>query len=357
MSRLPLQSIIEKNDNLVERLSSPDLSTDDIIKLSKEQKKIGFQSDLATKILALQKAVSENEELLSSSESDKEIIDLTREDTEEKKNQISNLESELLLSLSPEDPRDDNDVFLEIRAGAGGDESGLFAAELCKAYSLMAQKLGFSFKIISSSSNDLGGFKEVIIEVKGEGVFGWFKYERGVHRVQRVPATEKQGRVHTSTVAVAVMPLVEKTSNFKLDPKEIEITATTSSGKGGQSVNTTYSAIKIRHLPTGIEAQSQDERSQQQNKEKALQVLTSRVYDHYEEERLSKEAAVRKEQVGNMDRSEKIRTYNFPQDRLTDHRYNNNWSQLSDIFAGKIQDVIIDIKRFEAENSLQNLNI
>lgn len=357
MSRLPLQSIIDKNNNLVKELSNPDISTVELIGLSRKQKKLSSRAELAVQILGLESAINQNEELLNSSEEDKEIIDLTKDDNEQKKEEVLRLETELLITLSPEDPRDDNDVYLEIRAGAGGDESGLFAAELCKAYSLMCQKLGFSFKIISSSSNDLGGFKEVIAEVKGEGVFGWFKYERGVHRVQRVPATEKQGRVHTSTVAVAVMPLVEKTSGFKLDAKEIEITATTSSGKGGQSVNTTYSAIKIRHLQTGIEAQSQDERSQQQNKEKALQVLTSRVYDFYEEERLSKEAAIRKEQVGNMDRSEKIRTYNFPQDRLTDHRYNNNWSQLPNIFGGEILNVIADIKRFEAESSLQNLMV
>ncbi|NJK71788.1 MAG: PCRF domain-containing protein, partial [Thermales bacterium] len=256
-------------------------------------------------------------------------------------------ENKLLSYLTPEDPRDDSDILLEIRAGAGGDESSLFATEMMKMYSTMAEKIGLKVKIISASVNGIGGYKEVVAEIRGNSAYSWYKYESGVHRVQRVPATEKQGRIHTSTVSVAIMPLIEENNDFKLDPAEVETILSTSSGKGGQSVNTTYSAVKMVHKPTGIEAQSQDERNQLQNKVKAMAVLTSRVYDHFEQIRMDKERQERQEQVGNNDRSEKIRTYNFPQDRLTDHRYSQNWNQLPTILAGGLLDVVEEIKKLE----------
>jgi peptide chain release factor 1 len=219
----------------------------------------------------------------------------------------------------------------------------------------MCETLDLKIKINSTSSNDLGGFREIIAEIRGDMAFAWFKYEGGVHRVQRVPATEKQGRIHTSTVSVAIMPLIDDDSEFKLDMKEVEIIASTSQGAGGQSVNTTYSAIKTKHLPTGIEAQCQDERNQGQNKVKALQILTSRVYNHYEEIRMAKEIAQRRDQVGNADRSEKIRTYNYPQDRITDHRYGKSWNNLPEIMNGGIFKCIKEIKSLEAERILNEL--
>ncbi len=356
MSRLPTKEIQEKYKEINEKLASV-ADQKDLIELSKQQKKLFRQDELASKIEKLEKEITENTELLETLGSDEqELIDLTKEDNVEKEIQLQQAEEELLSYLSPSDPKDDNNVILEIRAGAGGDEASLFASEMLRAYTRMCDELGFKVKVISSSENPLGGFKEVMAEIIGDGVYSWFKYEGGVHRVQRVPLTEKQGRVHTSTVSMAVMPLIEKDDNdFKLNMDEVEVITTTSSGNGGQSVNTTYSAIKAKHLPTGIEAQCQDERSQLQNKEKALTVLASRVFDHYEQKRLAEETAERRSQVGNADRSEKIRTYNFPQDRLTDHRYSRNWNQLPLIMSGKILEVIQDIKKMEAERVLEGL--
>ena len=355
MSRLPIQDIINEYDAINQKLTEV-TDTKKMIELSKEQSKLEKKYELAYKIHQAEKNISENEQMLIDlGDDDIELVELTKEDISSLKNQVDELENTLLIHLNPSDPRDDNDILLEIRAGAGGDESALFAAELLKTYSIMADKAGLKVKVVDASLNEIGGYKEVIAEIRGHGAFSWYKYESGVHRVQRVPQTEKQGRIHTSTISVAIMPLIEDSGVFKLDPKDVELIVSTSSGKGGQSVNTTYSAVKLKHLPTGIEAQSQDERSQVQNKVKATSVLTSRVADFYEQKRLAEEGAARREQVGRADRSEKIRTYNFPQDRLTDHRYNNNWNQLPTIMTGGIAGVIEDIKKLEAEKTLENL--
>lgn len=355
MSKLPLQDIVDRYNNLSQKMA--DISdTSEMIKLSKEQKKLSPQFELATKIMVLEKTISENQKLLGELNKDEmEMIDLIQAELVEKQVELENADAKLLTYLAPEDPMDDSNILLEIRAGAGGDESALFAADLLRMYSYLTQKVGFNLKVISANNSEIGGYKEVICEVKGDGAYRWFKYEGGVHRVQRVPATEKQGRIHTSTTSVAIMPLIEENSEFKLDMKEVEVVASTSQGAGGQSVNTTYSAIKAKHIPTGIEAQCQDERNQQQNKLKALQILTSRVFDFYERERLEKEGAARLEQVGRGDRSEKIRTYNFPQDRLTDHRYNQNWNQLPNILNGDIINVIEDLRKLEAQKTLEGL--
>jgi peptide chain release factor 1 len=355
MSRLPLQSIIDQYNLLTEKLSQTS-ATKEMISLSKQQSRMEIQHSLAEKIQKGEKNVQENELMLAEISDDAEMIELTKTDIEETKKFIAQWEDELLTHLVPIDPKDENDILIEIRAGAGGDESALFAAEILKSYSVMGEKLGYKLKVVDSSLNELGGYKEVIAEIRGNGAYSWYKFESGVHRVQRVPETEKQGRIHTSTISVAIMPLIEENSDFKLDPKDIELIVSTSSGKGGQSVNTTYSAVKLKHLPTGIEAQSQDERSQVQNKVKAMSVLTSRVFDFIEQKRLSEEASLRREQVGRADRSEKIRTYNFPQDRLTDHRYNHNWNQLPTIMTGGIRKVLEDIKKMEAERALENLS-
>jgi peptide chain release factor 1 len=355
MSRLPLNEIIERYNTLNETLAKT-TDTQEMIKLSKRQNKLEAQYQIATQIQTTEKSLLENESLLSELSSNDELYEMIKLEIDEQKTLLLDLEGKLLSQLNPEDPRDEEDILIEIRAGAGGDESALFAADLFKMYSIIGEKQGFKVNIISTSQNTLGGFKEIIAEIKGNSVYSWYKFESGVHRVQRVPATEKQGRIHTSTASVAIMPLIEPDNDFKLDPKEIEVTFSTSSGKGGQSVNTTYSAVKMIHKPTGMEAQSQDERSQVQNKMKCLAVLTSRVYDHLEEEKHAKETAERREQVGRNDRSEKIRTYNFPQDRLTDHRYSHSWNQLPVILTGKIDDVIQDIRKFEAEKVLEKLN-
>jgi len=358
MSRLPISDIISQWNELNSILAVT-TETSKMIQLGMQQKRLESKFELATKIQFLEQSLQANQELLAelNSQEDAEMYELTSQDTQSMKAELELAEADLLGYLAPTDERDEKKAMLEIRAGAGGDESSLFASEILKAYTLMAGQLGLNLKIIASNQNTLGGYKEVIAEIHGTDAFGWFKYEAGVHRVQRVPETEKQGRVHTSTISVIVMPLLEENDNdFKLNMDEVEIIATTSSGKGGQSVNTTYSAINAKHIPTGITAQCQDERSQTQNKVKALQVLATRVYDHYEQLRLDKESAERRTQVSSSDRSEKIRTYNFPQDRVTDHRYNNSWNQIETIMTGGILQVIKDIKRFEAERVLSNLN-
>ncbi len=354
MSRLPIAQIIAKQIELNEKLSTT-TDQNELIELGREHKRNSRKSDLAARIESAETIIADNKSMIQDESTDAEMKQLLEEEISQQDQVVEQTESELLALLSPVDERDAEDVLLEIRAGAGGDESALFAGEMYKMYSLYAANLGLKSKIISSSLGTMGGFKEVIAEIRGEGAFAALKYEGGVHRVQRVPETEKQGRVHTSTVSVAIMPLLEQDTAYKLNMDEVEIIITTSSGNGGQSVNTTYSAVRMRHNPTGIEAQSQDERDQQQNRLKCIQVLTSRVYNYYEDIRRAKEAAARKEQVGTADRSEKIRTYNFPQDRLTDHRYGQNWNQLPVVMTGGFGKVVEDINKIEAERLLANL--
>jgi peptide chain release factor 1 len=353
VSKLPLKKIIAQYDDINDKLVSTS-DTKEIIALGKRIKSVTNQADFAKQILKLQQDVLSNIELINSGEAG-DMKEMLEDEVSENQVKIDEQEKKLLALLAPADDRDNMDVFLELRAGAGGDESAIFAADLLRMYNGMCATLGLKLKIISLSENTVGGYKEVIAEVKGENAFAWFKYEGGVHRVQRVPATEKQGRIHTSTTSVAIMPLVDDNSEFKLDLSEVDIIASTSQGAGGQSVNTTYSAIQVLHRPTGIRAQCQDERNQQQNKIKALQMLTSRVFNHFEEIRLAKEYAERKEQVGNADRSEKIRTYNYPQDRLTDHRYGINYNNLPIVMTGGILDVIKDIKEVEGQRVVENL--
>lgn len=357
MSRLPLTKIIKEFQTVSEQLSTT-TDTKEMMRLGKAMKPLSAQYELAVRIQKIeQDLVSNNNDIgqLGSEKDDAEMkAMLTIENTGLKSEQEAK-ENELLAYLAPTDPKDSENVIIELRAGAGGDEASLFVGELLTSYRIMAGEIGLSFKAIESSNGTMGGYKEIVAEIKGDGAFSWYKYEGGVHRVQRVPTTEKQGRVHTSTISVAVMPLIESDNEFKLNPDDIEIIISTSSGNGGQSVNTTYSAVRMKHKPTGLEAQSQDERDQQQNRVKALNVLTSRVFDLYEQERLAKESEARLAQVGKADRSEKIRTYNFPQDRLTDHRYNQNWNQLPTIMSGGMKNVVEDIKKIEAERILAEL--
>jgi len=354
MIPLPIEEIIHKYESLTAKMLAT-TNTNELIELSKLQKQLEPQFTLAKSIKQLTESIANNQQLLAELTDDDELKSLVMEELAQQQEQLKLAHNNLLAYLSPKDSRDEYGIILEIRAGAGGDESSIFASEILRMYTYLAQRLNFQLKIISTSPNPEGGFKEVIAEIYGSEVYSWFKYEGGVHRVQRVPVTEKQGRIHTSTISVAILPLIDKNNDFKLDPKDVEIIVSTSQGAGGQSVNTTYSAVRVRHIPTGIEARSQDERSQQQNKEKALQVLTSRVFNFYEEQRLAQENSQRLQQVGRADRSEKIRTYNFPQDRLTDHRYNLSWNNLAAIMDGDIYEVIKEIKRIEAEKYLLSL--
>jgi len=284
------------------------------------------------------KELSDLEELLSSDEP-KELKDLAQEEIKEIKAQIPGLEEELSILMLPKDPRDEKNVILEIRAGTGGEEAALFGATLLRMYTRYAERHGFKMEMIESNMTELGGVKEVIMNISGSGAYSKLKYESGVHRVQRIPATESQGRIHTSAATVAVMPEAEEVE-VDLQQKDLRIDVYRSSGHGGQSVNTTDSAVRVTHLPTGLVVTCQDEKSQIKNKEKAIKILASRLLDMYEAQKDDEESKMRREMVGSGDRSQRIRTYNFPQGRVTDHRINMTIYKLDDFIDGDMDEMI-----------------
>lgn len=350
-----LKQIKEKFIELTAKISDPDVVADMPTwqKLVKEHAELAPIVEKYDEYAKCEKDMNEALEL-QQIESDAEMLSLLEEEWQSNKKRLGEIENELKILLLPKDENDDKNVIIEIRAGAGGDEAGLFAAELKRMYGLFADKHRFSIEELDGNYTEAGGVKEVSFMVKGKGAFAKFKFESGVHRVQRVPETESQGRVHTSTATVAVLP-ENPDVNIELNEKDLEIVTYRSGGAGGQHVNKTESAIRITHKPTGIIVACQDERSQGKNKEKALNWLKSKLYDYYQGQADREYAEKRKLQVGSGDRSEKIRTYNFPQNRVTDHRINLTLYNLENFMNGDIDEMVEALQVAEQQARLATL--
>ena len=350
-----LKQIKEKFIELTAKISDPDVIADMPTwqKLVKEHAELAPIVEKYDEYAKCEKDMNEALEL-QQIESDAEMLSLLEEEWQSSKKRLGEIENELKILLLPKDENDDKNVIIEIRAGAGGDEAGLFAAELKRMYGLFADKHRFSIEELDGNYTEAGGVKEVSFMVKGKGAFAKFKFESGVHRVQRVPETESQGRVHTSTATVAVLP-ENPDVNIELNEKDLEIVTYRSGGAGGQHVNKTESAIRITHKPTGIIVACQDERSQGKNKEKALNWLKSKLYDYYQGQADREYAEKRKLQVGSGDRSEKIRTYNFPQNRVTDHRINLTLYNLENFMNGDIDEMVEALQVAEQQARLATL--
>ena len=334
-----LTPFINRYNELTELLSSPDIGNDikRMTDLSKEQSSIQAIVSKATEYKKLLDDIEENKSLAF----DAELGELAKEELRSLEPMVEPLEDEIKKLLIPSDPNDKRNIYIELRAGTGGDEAAIFVGDLFNAYVRYADVKGWKIELMSSSPSDAGGFKEIIALIKGEQVYSRLKYEAGTHRVQRVPATESQGRVHTSAITVAVMPEVDDVEVI-INENDLKIDVMRSSGSGGQSVNTTDSAVRITHLPTGIVVTNQDQKSQHKNKDKAMQILKARIYDMQMQEAKEKEMSERKDQLGTGDRSGRIRTYNYPQNRISDHRITLTLYRLEEIMQGGLMDDIIE---------------
>ncbi len=334
-----LQPFINRSEEINELLSSSEITSDikRMTDLSKEQASIAPVVNKAKEYIQLLEDIEENKMLLD----DDELGELAKEELKDLEPKKPELEEDIKFLMIPKDPNDDKNIYLELRAGAGGDEAAIFVGDLFRGYLRYAENNGWKVEIMSTNDSESGGYKEVVILIKGDHVFSKLKFEGGTHRVQRVPATESQGRVHTSAITVAVMPEVDDVE-IDIDPGDLKIDVMRASGNGGQSVNTTDSAVRITHLPSGLVVTNQDQKSQHKNRDKAMKVLKARLYDLEMKEKMLKEGADRKEQVGTGDRSGRIRTYNYPQNRISDHRINLTLYRLDYIMNDGLFDEVID---------------
>ncbi len=334
-----LTPFITRYNELSELLSSPDITSDikRMTELSKEQSSILPIVEKTKEYKSLIAEISDSKEMLS----DPEMGDMAKEELKDLEPQVLVIEEEIKMLLLPKDPNDERNIIVELRAGAGGDEAAIFVGDLFDAYTRYADVKGWKIELMSTSPSDAGGYKEVIALIKGEQVYSRLKYEGGTHRVQRVPQTESQGRVHTSAITVAVMPEVDDVE-VEINENDLKIDVMRSSGCGGQSVNTTDSAVRITHLPSGLVVTNQDQKSQHKNREKAMKVLKARLYDLEMQEAQAKDSEARATQVGTGDRSGRIRTYNYPQNRISDHRINLTLYRLNEIMSGGLLDEIIE---------------
>lgn len=336
-----LEQVEQRFESIQEQISQPDIVSDmeKYTALMKELKQITPVVDKFREYKKAEQTFSEAKELIDAGGLDPELAELAQEDYKTGKEDMERLTEELKVLLLPRDPNDDKNVIIEIRAGTGGEEAALFAGELYRMYTMYAEAHGFKTEIMSENSTELGGYKEVSFEVKGDGAYSRYKFESGTHRVQRVPETESQGRIQTSAATVAVLPEAEAV-DFELDMADVKIDVFRSSGAGGQKVNKTSSAIRATYLPTGLVVECQDERSQFQNKDKALTILRTRLYEEQLQKAAAERADARKSMVGSGDRSERIRTYNFPQGRVTDHRINLTLYKIEQIMNGDLDELI-----------------